>query len=179
MVVVTAKYVLVVMRADNNGEGGIMVLLGLAVQSESDQKRRTALLVLGLTGAALLYGDGMITPAISVLSAMEGLEVATPIFSPFVVPLTIVVLIVLFAVQRYGTGKVGAAFGPVMLVWFAVIALLGIVQIVKEPHVLGAINPAHAVAFFARNRMHGFLVLGAVFLAVTGGEALYADMGHF
>lgn len=180
IIIISLKYLALVMRADNRGEGGILALMALVrTRGESRAKYRSVLAALGLFGAALLYGDGMITPAISVLSAMEGLEVATPVFSHFVVPLTIIVLIVLFAVQRFGTGKVGTAFGPVMLVWFAVIAILGVMQILREPHVLGAINPVHAVQFFVTNRLRGFLVLGAVFLAVTGGEALYADMGHF
>src|SRR5437868_13912870 len=166
------------MRADNRGEGGILALMSL-VGARGDRKRRFVLVGLGLFGAALLYGDGMITPAISVLSAVEGLEVLTPVLAPFVVPLTVVVLIFLFFVQRFGTAKVGAAFGPVMMVWFAVIALLGLMQIVQEPHVLAAFNPNYGVEFFVRNGHRGFLVLGAVFLAVTGGEALYADMGHF
>ncbi len=180
IIVISVKYLALVMRADNRGEGGILALMSLIrARGESKKMYRSALAAMGLFGAALLYGDGMITPAISVLSAMEGIEVATPVFSHFVVPLTIVVLIILFAFQGLGTGKVGAAFGPVMLVWFAVISILGIMQILKEPHVLGAINPVHAVRFFAINRGKGFLVLGAVFLSVTGGEALYADMGHF
>ena len=177
VVIISVKYIALVMRADNRGEGGILALMSL-VGARGD-KRRFVLISLGLFGAALLYGDGMITPAISVLSAMEGLEVATPVFSPVVVPLTVVVLIVLFFVQRFGTAKVGAAFGPVMLVWFAVIAALGVFHIVKEPHVLLAFDPQYAVQFFVHNGHRGFLVLGAVFLAVTGGEALYADMGHF
>jgi KUP system potassium uptake protein len=180
IITISIKYLALVMRADNRGEGGILALMSL-IRARGNGRRmyRSALAAMGLFGAALLYGDGMITPAISVLSAVEGLEVATPVFSHFVVPLTIIVLIILFAVQRFGTGKVGAAFGPVMLVWFAVIAILGIMQIVREPHVLGAINPVYAIRFFIDNRVKGFLVLGAVFLAVTGGEALYADMGHF
>ncbi len=178
VVIISIKYLALVMRADNRGEGGILALMSL-VGARGDRKRRFALVALGLFGAALLYGDGMITPAISVLSAIEGLEVATPVFSPVVVPITVVVLVILFVVQRFGTGKVGAAFGPVMLLWFAVIALLGAVQIVKEPHVLAAFDPQYGVNFFLRNGHRGFLVLGAVFLAVTGGEALYADMGHF
>jgi len=181
IIVISFKYLIFVMRADNRGEGGIMALMSL-VRARGDgttSVRRGVLVVLGLFGSALLYGDGMITPAISVLSAIEGLEVATPVFTPYVVPITIVVLITLFLVQRLGTAKVGAVFGPVMMVWFIVIAALGIPHILRAPHVLLSINPTHAISFFLRNRMHGFLVLGAVFLCVTGGEALYADMGHF
>jgi KUP system potassium uptake protein len=179
-IVISFKYLIFVMRADNRGEGGILALMSL-VRARGDHKTsgRSILIAFGLFGAALLYGDGMITPAISVLSAIEGLDVATPVFGPYVVPITIVVLIILFFLQRAGTAKVGAMFGPVMMIWFAVIATLGVMQIVQEPHVLTAVNPAHAVSFFMRNRLHSFLVLGAVFLCVTGGEALYADMGHF
>src|SRR5207244_5456859 len=181
VIVISLKYLVLVMRADNRGEGGILALMSLARtrESGSTSARRAILVALGLFGSALLYGDGMITPAISVLSAIEGLEVATPLFRPYVVPITIVVLIGLFVVQKFGTGRVGAAFGPVMLVWFATISILGIAYIVREPRVLVAVDPRHALAFFAVNRVHGFLVLGAVFLVVTGGEALYADMGHF
>jgi KUP system potassium uptake protein len=179
-IVISFKYLIFVMRADNRGEGGILALMSLVGARGDNAKRGRAILIaLGLFGAALLYGDGMITPAISVLSAIEGLDVATPVFSHYIVPITIGVLIILFVVQRAGTAKVGALFGPVMTVWFAVIATLGVVYIVREPHVLTALNPWHAVDFFVRNRKHGFLVLGAVFLCVTGGEALYADMGHF
>ena len=178
VIVISLKYLVFVMRADNRGEGGILALMSL-VRTRAGGGSRRLLVAFGLFGSALLYGDGMITPAISVLSAMEGLEVATPVFRPFVVPLTIIVLIALFVVQRFGTGRVGAMFGPVMMVWFAVLAVLGIPHILQEPHVLGAVNPLHAVHFFRENHLHGFLVLGAVFLVVTGGEALYADMGHF
>ncbi|HEY2325267.1 MAG TPA: potassium transporter Kup [Thermoanaerobaculia bacterium] len=179
-IVISFKYLVFVMRADNRGEGGILALMSLVrARGDRSSQARLFLVALGLFGAALLYGDGMITPAISVLSAIEGIDVATPLFGPYIVPVTIVVLIILFLLQRAGTARVGAMFGPVMLVWFALIAILGVMQIVQEPHVLVAINPVHAFAFFARNRLHGFLVLGAVFLCVTGGEALYADMGHF
>src|ERR1043166_8503454 len=179
-IVISFKYLVFVMRADNRGEGGILALMSLVrARGTAGSQARLFLVALGLFGAALLYGDGMITPAISVLSAIEVIDVATPLFGPYIVPCTIVVLIILFIVQRAGTARVGAMFGPVMLVWFAVIAILGVMQIVQEPHVLAAINPAHAVTFFTRNHLHGFLVLGAVFLCVTGGEALYADMGHF
>ena len=141
--------------------------------------RRHLLVLIGLFGASLLYGDGMITPAISVLSAVEGLEVATPVFTPYVIPITIVILIILFSVQSRGTAKIGAIFGPVMLLWFLVLAALGLTHVIEHPAVMAAVNPLYAVRFFARNGLAGFLVLGSVFLAVTGGEALYADMGHF
>jgi len=180
VLVISLKYLLFVMRADNRGEGGIMALMSLVrPRSEKGSIRRMVLVALGLFGAALLYGDGMITPAISVLSAIEGLQIATPVFRPYVVPLTVVVLIGLFLVQRFGTAKMGAAFGPVMIVWFLVIALMGVMHIIREPRVLAAIDPRHGFHFFLVNRMAGFLVLGSVFLVVTGGEALYADMGHF
>src|SRR5712692_3347749 len=179
IVIISIKYLALVMRADNRGEGGILALMSLVGARGDAGKKRFILISLGLFGAALLYGDGMITPAISVLSAIEGLEVATPVFSPFVVPITVIVLVILFLVQRFGTGWVGALFGPVMLVWFFVIAMLGVNHLVREPHVLAAFNPLHAARFFTDNGKRGFLVLGAVFLAVTGGEALYADMGHF
>jgi len=176
VIIISIKYLLLVMRADNRGEGGILALMSLV---RGTGQKRWFIVAIGLFGAALLYGDGMITPAISVLSAVEGLEIATPVFKPYVVPITIVVLIVLFLVQRAGTAKVGAMFGPVMILWFGVLAVIGVVQIVQAPQILWAVNPLHAFAFFARNHLSGFLVLGAVFLAVTGGEALYADMGHF
>ena len=180
IIVVTLKYVVFMMRADNHGEGGIMALLALVLRSTTrDTRGRWLLMSLGLFGAALFYGDGVITPAISVLSAVEGLEVATPALKPFVIPLTIFVLIGLFLFQQKGTKMVGALFGPITMVWFAVLALLGIINIVKYPAVLAAFSPAYAVNFFARNSAGGFLVLGAVVLAITGTEALYADMGHF
>jgi len=176
IVIISIKYLVVVMRADNRGEGGILALMSIV---RGTGQRRWFIIAIGLFGAALLYGDGMITPAISVLSAIEGLEVATPLFSLYVVPITIVVLIALFFVQRIGTAKVGSMFGPIMLVWFAVIALLGVMQIMHEPRVLAAVDPRHSVRFFLDHGKAGFFVLGAVFLSVTGGEALYADMGHF
>jgi KUP system potassium uptake protein len=180
ILVISIKYLAFVMRADNCGEGGMIALTALVTPpSERPTGSRALLVLVGLFGASLLYGDGMITPAISVLSAVEGLEVATPVFRPYVVPITIVILVALFAVQRRGTAKIGAIFGPVMLVWFLVLAALGLTQIVRHPGVLASVNPVHAVRFFARNGVAGFLVLGSVFLAVTGGEALYADMGHF
>jgi len=177
VIVISIKYLVFVMRADNRGEGGILALMSLVRPRRS--MRRGALLALGLFGSALLYGDGMITPAISVLSAVEGLEVATPVFHSYIVPLTIVVLIALFMVQKHGTAKVGAFFGPVTAVWFVVLAVLGVSQIIHEPSVLKAVLPTYGIRFFLENGMTGFFVLGSVFLVVTGGEALYADMGHF
>ena len=178
--IISIKYILFVMRADNNGEGGILALLALVAQSPGAKRKSRAMLVaLGLFGAALLYGDGMITPAISVLGAVEGLQVATHIFDPYVVPVTLVILISLFMIQSHGTARVGMLFGPVMVVWFVTIAILGMRWIGREPSVLTAFNPLHAFTFFAENGWRGFVVLGAVFLVVTGGEALYADMGHF
>jgi KUP system potassium uptake protein len=180
IIVVTLKYVLFVMRADNRGEGGILALLALAGQSvDGKAKRMGPVLVMGLFGAALFFGDGIITPAISVLSAVEGLKVAAPGLEEFIVPMTLVVLTGLFWVQSHGTARIGAAFAPVMAVWFVVISILGIHEIVGRPEVLGAINPIHGIRFLIVHGWHGFPVLGSVVLAVTGGEALYADMGHF
>ena len=180
VLVISVKYLLYVMRADNRGEGGILALLTLvAPRLVAPSRSRTVLVALGLFGSALLYGDGMITPAISVLSAVEGLEIATPGFSHFVIPLAIGILIGLFLLQRKGTGAVGALFGPVTLLWFLCIATLGVVSLAETPRALLAINPTYAVHFFMTNGLAGFRVLGAVFLVVTGGEALYADMGHF
>ncbi len=179
MIVVTTKYVLLVMRADNAGEGGIMALLGLAAHSESDQQRRTALLMLGVAGAALFYGDGMITPAISVLSAVEGLEVATPALRDYVVPIAVIVLIGLFIVQSRGSERIGTFFAPIMTVWFAALAIAGFLQVIQAPAVLAALNPIHGLRFLATHGWTGFFALGSVFLALTGAEALYADMGHF
>ena len=173
LLVVSVKYIAIVLRADNQGEGGILALTALLPGG------RAPLILLGIFGAALLYGDGMITPAITVLSAVEGLQLATPLFSPYVVPVSVGVLVGVFVIQQYGTHRVGGLFGPVMVLWFLVIATLGIMWIAREPAVLGAIDPRHAVTFFRDNGLTGFAVLGAVFLAVTGGEALYADMGHF
>lgn len=178
--IISVKYLLFIMRADNRGEGGILALMAL-VRSEKlrKSKRQWVLVALGLFGAALLYGDGMLTPAISVLSAVEGLEVATTLFQPYVVPITIGILIVLFMIQRHGTRGVGTVFGPVMVLWFVVIAILGVRGIIGNPAVLSAVDPLHGLSFFLRNGMRGFLVLGGVTLVITGGEALYADMGHF
>jgi KUP system potassium uptake protein len=180
VVVVTVKYHVYVIRFDNRGEGGILALMGLvSLEKRRPRLVKAALVGLGVFGAALLYGDGMITPAVSVLSAIEGLEVATPLFKPYVVPITIAILIVLFLFQRKGTRGVGAVFGPIVLVWFATLAFLGVRGILTEPSVLRAFNPMHAIRFFIDNGERGFLVLGAVFLVTTGGEALYADLGHF
>jgi KUP system potassium uptake protein len=180
LIVVSLKYVVFIMRADNNGEGGIMALLALTLKnSPRDTRTRWLLMTMGLFGAALFYGDGVITPAISVLSAVEGLQLAAPGLEPFVIPVTLIVLVALFLFQRKGTASVGALFGPVMLVWFVMLAFLGIANIIQEPAVLKAVNPFYAVQFFLEHKWHAFLALGAVVLAVTGGEALYADMGHF
>jgi KUP system potassium uptake protein len=182
ILVISVKYLTFVLRADNRGEGGIMALLALVLQyerREEDKRRRTILIMLGLFGAALLTGEGIITPAVSVLSAIEGLEVATPAFTPYVVIITVAILLALFSMQRHGTARVGGFFGPVTLVWFLTIATLGVLEIAKEPHILWALNPYSAVGFFMENGKAGFLILGAVVLVITGGEALYADMGHF
>jgi len=180
ILVVSIKYLAFVMRGDNRGEGGILALMALVVPRQVEVGGPAwRLAVLGLFGAALLYGDGMITPAISVLSAIEGLEVATPLFRAYVVPLTLVILVALFSVQHRGTARIGALFGPLTLVWFGVLSALGAHGIATEPAVLRALNPGYAAHFFASNGLHGTLVLAAVFLVVTGTEALYADMGHF
>jgi KUP system potassium uptake protein len=181
LLIVSFKYLAIILRATNKGEGGILALMALAFPKESASagRRRALLIGLGVFGAALLYGDGMITPAITVLSAMEGLDVATPAFGDYVIPLTIITLIALFAGQRHGTGKVGALFGPVMVVWFVALGLLGLGAIVKAPQVLWSFNPLHGLDFLRHHGWHGFALLGAVFLAVTGAEALYADVGHF
>jgi KUP system potassium uptake protein len=176
IIVISIKYLVFVMRADNRGEGGILALMALIRVRKTG---RWVLIALGLFGAALLYGDGMITPAISVLSAVEGLDVATSFFKPYVEPITIAILILLFLIQRRGTEKIGTLFGPVMTVWFVVIGVLGLSWIVRAPRVLAAVNPLHALRFFAHDGIQGFLVMGSVFLVATGGEALYADMGHF
>jgi KUP system potassium uptake protein len=178
IIVITIKYLTLVMKADNRGEGGILALTSLLERSTVG-RATVVLTALGIFGTALLYGDGMITPAISVLSAVEGLEVLTPVFVSYVVPITVAILVGLFAVQSRGTARIGSIFGPVMLLWFATLAVLGAVQLVQHPAVLAAVNPMHGVRFFMENGWHGYLVLGSVFLAVTGGEALYADMGHF
>lgn len=178
--VVSVKYMAFVLRADNHGEGGILALTALVTRVDARLGGgRWLLITLGLFGAALLYGDGVITPAISVLSAVEGIELVAPSLEPYVVPATVVTLAGLFAIQRQGTTRIGRAFGPVMVLWFSVLALLGLGQVARNPTVLAALNPLHAVTFFADNGLHGFLVLGSVFLVVTGSESLYADVGHF
>jgi KUP system potassium uptake protein len=190
IIVISVKYLGLVLRADNRGEGGIVALTALIMPPgapaspgelpvREPHNRRWLLGMTGLFGAALLYGESMITPAISVLSAIEGLEVATPVLGPFVIPITIGILVAFFAVQKRGTAGLGAVFGPVTLVWFISLAALGVSQIIHNPGVFQALSPHHGFAFFARNGLRGFLVLGSVFLVVTGGEALYADMGHF
>jgi KUP system potassium uptake protein len=180
ILVISVKYLSFIMRADNRGEGGIIALTALVMPPTGEARGRQRVLVLaGLFGAALLYGDSMITPAISVLSAIEGLEVATPFFAPYVVPITVVILLALFSLQRRGTAAVGSLFGPVVLVWFGTLGVLGVAHIADNPGVLAAVDPRHGIAFFLRNGGKGFLVLGSVFLVVTGGEALYTDMGHF
>ena len=179
VLVVSAKYVLFITRADNRGEGGIMALTSLVLRAVPPGRKAWVLSSLGVFGAALFYGDGMITPAISVLSAVEGLEVATPAFRPYVLPIAMVVLLGLFLMQRHGTGSVGRIFGPVMLVWFVLLAVLGILGITLHPEIIGALDPRWALRFFADMPLVGWLSLGAVVLAITGGEALYADMGHF
>lgn len=182
ILMVSVKYVLMLMQADNRGEGGLLALLALLVGGRTGRvTRRGALrwVLLAMFGTAMLYGDGVITPAISVLSAIEGIEVATPAFSHYVVPLTVVILVALFAIQPLGSGKVGVAFGPVLAIWFVVIFALGVASLARTPAILAAFNPVNGVIFFMRNGFHGFLALGAVVLCLTGGEALYADMGHF
>jgi KUP system potassium uptake protein len=176
LLVIVVKYLTFIMRADNRGEGGILALLALLHPADNPTSR---LITFGLFGAALLYGDGVITPAISVLSAVEGLEVATPALAPWVLPVTVAILSALFLVQRRGTAGVGAVFGPATLVWFVCIAVAGIPWIALQPAVLAALDPVHAVHFLVDHGFHGFLVLGSVVLCITGGEALYADMGHF
>ncbi|SEM75756.1 KUP system potassium uptake protein [Stigmatella aurantiaca] len=180
---ISMKYLLFVMRADNRGEGGILALMALVLQRprgvRSPHPARPVLVGLGLFGAALLYGDGIITPAMSVLSAVEGLSVATPLFQPYLLPISLIILLGLFVLQRKGTADIGALFGPVMTLWFVTLAVLGVKELLHNLVVLEALSPVHGVRFFLHNGAHGFLVLGSVFLVVTGGEALYADMGHF
>jgi KUP system potassium uptake protein len=179
LLVISVKYIAIVLRADNQGEGGILALTALLPHKTNAGKGWGALILMGIFGAALLYGDGMITPAITVLGAVEGLKVATPLFEPYVVAISVAILIGVFAIQRHGTHQVGRLFGPIMVAWFIAIAALGIGSLVHQPVVLTAVDPRHAVTFFREHGWHGFAVLGAVFLVVTGGEALYADMGHF
>ena len=180
IIVITLKYLRYVLKADNRGEGGILALTALISPKDGNSSVATNRLVLfGLFGTALLYGDGMITPAISVLSAVEGLELITPIFTPYIIPITIAILVALFSVQKYGTGVMGKVFGPVTLFWFLILGSLGIYNILQAPSVLMAANPYYAFRFFIDNQWNGFMVLGSVFLVVTGGEALYSDLGHF
>jgi KUP system potassium uptake protein len=182
ILVVVVKYLVFILRADNRGEGGVLAMLALVLQGRQDgaaRRRRMVLVSLGVFGTALLFGDGVITPAISVLGAVEGLEVATPALKPFVVVITSGILLALFLLQRGGTARVGRAFGPITLLWFLTIGTLGLIEIMREPRILAAANPLHAVRFFAGHGFLGFAALGAVFLAVTGAEALYADLGHF
>ncbi len=189
MLVISLKYMVFILRADNKGEGGILALTSLIV-SQADRrqnqlskaknsKAKNYLILLGLFGAAILYGDGMITPAISILSAVEGLGLITPIFKPYIIPITIGILIGLFSLQKKGTGTVGKIFGPITLTWFVVLAALGLINIIQTPEVLKAINPVYIISFFQNNAWQAFVVLGSVFLVVTGGEALYSDLGHF
>ncbi|HWK84394.1 MAG TPA: KUP/HAK/KT family potassium transporter, partial [Caldimonas sp.] len=180
MVVVTLKYVVLILRADNRGEGGIMALTALAAHAAgSTPQRRTWLLLTGVLGAALFYGDSVITPAISVLGAVEGLETITPALKAYVLPLSTAIIVVLFLVQRHGTGAVGKTFGPIIVVWFAVLAVSGVVQISRQPAILRALDPFEALAFLQARGWHLFVVMGSIVLALTGAEALYADMGHF
>lgn len=177
--IICVKYLLVIMRFDNNGEGGILALMELVSQRSGAYARMSFIFAMGIFGAALLYGDGIITPAISVLSAVEGLNVATTAFDPYILPITVAILLGLFMIQKQGTARVGKIFGPFMVFWFTLLGFLGVVSAVQTPEVLSAVNPWYALNFFISHDWHAFLVLGSVFLVVTGGEALYADMGHF
>ena len=180
VIVISGKYLQFVLRADNQGEGGILALTALATPIKVvSRSERWPLVLLGIFGAALLYGDGMITPAISVLSAVEGLQLATPVVSPYIVPITVCILVGLFLIQSHGTAGVGLIFGPITFLWFATLAVLGLKQIAAYPSVLMAANPAHAVQFFVANGFAGYLILGTVVLVITGGESLYVDLGHF
>jgi len=180
LLIVGLKYLVFIVRADNNGEGGVLALAALIHKSgKSVRGRRLMLVLLGLFGASLLYGDGMITPAISVLSAVEGLRIIAPSFEPYVIPATVGILLGLFLIQSRGTARIGRLFGPVVLIWLVVLAALGSAEIVRHPQILAAMAPWYGVEFLLRNHLHGFLVLGAVFLVVTGAEAVYADLGHF
>jgi len=180
ILVVTLKYVIVIMRADNEGEGGIMAMTALAQRSLQKGSRLSYVVgILGIFGAALFFSDGMITPPITVLGAVEGLEVVSPVFKQWVLPISLLILAGLFAFQRFGTARVGRAFGPIMITWFVVIGLIGLFNIIGNPIVLLALNPYWALHFFATHDWHAVLILGAVVLTVTGGEALYADLGHF
>jgi KUP system potassium uptake protein len=179
-ILISIKYLAIVLRADNNGEGGVLALMTLLTKAKkSPAASGGIILMLGLFGAALMYGDGLITPVISVLSAVEGLTTAAPRYGIFVVPISLVILILLFSFQKHGSGKIGSVFGPIMFIWFTVIGFLGLFSITANPLVLTAADPRHAVWFFLQNRLHGFFTLGTVFLVLTGGEALYQDIGHF
>jgi len=180
VVIISIKYLMFVMRADNRGEGGILALTALVMPKKGEAvKRASALVILGVFGTALLYGDGIITPAISVLSAVEGLEEVSTSFADWVVPIAIVILVGLFLVQRKGTGAVGKVFGPIMMIWFATLALLGLRHVIDNPDIISSVNPKYAIDYFTHESGKAFLSLGSIFLVVTGGEALYADMGHF
>jgi KUP system potassium uptake protein len=184
MIVISIKYLTFILRADHKGEGGILALTSLITpetKSEDEKPTRSKmfLILLGLFGTALLYGDGMITPAISILSAIEGLGLITPIFNPYIIPITVTIMVGLFSIQKKGTGTVGKIFGPVTLIWFFVLGLLGVISIAQTPEIFKAINPVYIFSFFQSNAWYGFVVLGSVFLVVTGGEALYSDLGHF
>jgi KUP system potassium uptake protein len=179
IIVVTLKYVFLIMRADNNGEGGVMALAALAHRAPVSRPAKTAIGVAALLGLALFYGDGMLTPVITVLSAVEGIAVDNAGFKPFILPLSLVLLVALFAVQRRGTGKIGKYFGPFMLLWFVVLAVLGAAAIARSPQILLAVNPLYGIRLFLVEPWTAFVALGSVVLAVTGCEALYADMGHF
>jgi KUP system potassium uptake protein len=179
-ILICIKYLVIVLRADNNGEGGVLALMTLLMKAKNGHTaKRGIILILGLFGAALLYGDGLITPVISVLSAVEGLTTAAPHYGIFVVPISLIILVLLFTFQKHGSGKIGSVFGPVMFIWFAVIGMLGLFSITSDPLVLSAVDPRHAVRFFVQNRIHGFFTLGTIFLVLTGAEALYQDIGHF
>ena len=180
LLIVTVKYVMVVMRADNKGEGGILALTALAQRCfRKGTRRHWWVVALGMFGASMFYGDAIITPAMTVLSAVEGLQIVTPAFEKFVMPISIGIMVGLFAIQRHGTAAVGRYFGPTMVLWFVVLAVLGVVQIADNPMILAAINPWYSWQFFIDHKVAAWLTLGAVVLCVTGGEALYADMGHF
>jgi KUP system potassium uptake protein len=179
-IVVSLKYVLFVMRANNHGEGGILALMALALRTAPTGSKRSLLIIMaGVFGACMFYGDAIITPAISVLSAVEGLEVISPDLTRYVMPITIVILVALFVIQKTGTDVVGKLFGPIMVAWFLVIGLMGVYQVIQHPAIFAAINPLYAIQFMDEHALQGFIVLGAVFLVLTGAEALYADMGHF
>jgi KUP system potassium uptake protein len=181
VIIISVKYLVFVLRADNQGEGGILALTALVMPRDRASRygRKRVLILLGLFGAALLYANGIITPAISVLSAVEGLEIATPLFRPYIIPITVLILFALFMMQRRGTEGIGKIFGPVMLTWFLLMAVMGLYWVIQHPRVFAAINPSYGAGFFTNNGWQGFLVLGSVFLVITGGDALYADMGHF